>query len=268
MPSALYACQVMHQRFGEVTYRFKYAVMALKIDIDTFESEAAHHRWLSLNRFNLISVRTEDFGARNGQAWREWVNDLLAQYGLPQPPHRVEIVCTPRILGKAFNPLALWYAYDAENRLIAVIGEVSNTFGQWHHYVLTHQTQPGQPLNPDGKRLHTQADKRFHVSPFLGMDSHYEFRLSAPDDHYHVWIKQFEQQQPRLIATQSGVRQCLTDANLLKAFGRFPLHALKVLGLIHWWALKIWLKGGRFHRTPKHLNDIQHSHSEMTLCSN
>ncbi len=264
MPSALYDGQVMHQRFGGVPYRFQYRVLGLKIDIDHFETEARHLRWLSLNRFNLISVNTADFGPRNGQAWREWVNDFLSDYGIHTPPERVELVCIPRVLGMAFNPLAVWYAFNADDRLIAVIGEVSNTFGQWHHYVLTDQ---GQPLDGESQILKTRADKRFHVSPFIGMNSHYEFRLAPPNEHYRLFIKQFEDGQPRLLATQSGQRQPLTDANLFKAFLRFPFHALKVLGLIHWWALKIWLRGGRFHRTPEHLNDIQHSHSEMTLCS-
>lgn len=264
MPSALYDGQVMHQRFGDVPYRFKYRVLGLKIDIDRFEEEVRPLRWLSLNRFNLIQVNTADFGARNGQAWREWINELLKQYAINTPPNRVELVCIPRVLGMAFNPLAVWYAFDANNRLIAIIGEVSNTFGQWHHYVLANQ---GQPLDEQAHTIQSCAEKRFHVSPFIGMNSHYEFRFATPGEHYRLGIKQFEDGAPRLLATQSGKQQPLKDSLLLKAFLRFPFHALKVLGLIHWWALKIWLRGGKFHRTPEHLNDIQHSHSEMTLCS-
>ncbi len=160
MPSALYDGQVMHQRFGDVPYRFKYRVLGLKIDIDRFEEEVRPLRWLSLNRFNLIQVNTADFGARNGQAWREWINELLKQYAINTPPNRVELVCIPRVLGMAFNPLAVWYAFDADNRLIAIIGEVSNTFGQWHHYVLANQ---GHPLD---EQAHTIKAVRKNVFTF------------------------------------------------------------------------------------------------------
>lgn len=261
MASSVYRCQVMHQRLRPFTYRFQYAVLSLKIDIDRFEDEAKGLRFLSLNRFNLLQVNTADFGERSKTNWRSWANALLKHYGLPQPAARIELVCTPRILGMAFNPLAMWYAYDDADQLIGIIGEVSNTFGQWHHYVLT---QNGNPL---GDRLKTQADKTFHVSPFIGMNCDYRFRLSAPSSHFTLHIQQYEDNQPTLIATQSGDEQPLNNTTLLRAFVRFPFHAIKVLGLIHWWALKIWLKGGQFRTTPKSLTSIQHSHSEMVLCS-
>lgn len=260
MPSGIYLGQVMHKRLGAIQYQFRYGVMSLRIDVDTIAEEARSLRWLSLDRFNLYSLHKRDFGARDGRPWRAWADGLLADYGLPERARRIELVCFPRFLGIVFNPLAMWYAYDGDDRLVGIIGEVSNTFGQWHHYVLT---DGGRALD-DG--IHAEAEKVFHVSPFIGMDCHYAFRFSRPGERYRIAIQQSEHGQPRLVATQVGQAVALNDRTLLRAAARHPFNTLKVLAMIHWWALRIWLKGGRFHPTPQALEGVHYSHSEMKLC--
>lgn len=260
MPSGIYLGEVMHQRLGAIEYRFHYGVMSLRVDVDRIADEARSLRWLALNRFNLYSLYDKDYGARDGRPWRAWVDQLLADYGLPGRASRVELVCFPRFLGIVFNPLTMWYAYDADDRLVGIIGEVSNTFGQWHHYVLT---DGGRAL---AERVSAAADKVFHVSPFLGMDCRYAFRFSPPGERYRIAIQQSEDGRPRLVATQVGRAVALSDRNLLQAAAKHPFNTLKVLTMIHWWALRIWLKGGRFHPTPKALEGVQYSHSEMKLC--
>lgn len=260
MSSAIYIGQVMHERFAPVAYHFRYGVMSLKVDIDTIEAEAKSTSGLSLNRFNFYSVNFKDYGARDGQPWRIWADNLLAEYGLPEPAARIELICFPRFLGITFNPLAMWYAYNAQDEMIGIIGEVSNTFGQWHHYVLC---QNGEPLN---NTLRTQAEKVFHVSPFIGMDCRYEFRFVKPGNTYQVGIYQQENQQPILNAIQVGKVKPLTAKNLYLAALKHPFNTLKIIWLIHWWALKIFIKGGKFHKTPSALAKVNHSHSEMKLC--
>ncbi|MBD3754500.1 MAG: DUF1365 domain-containing protein [Gammaproteobacteria bacterium] len=261
MPSGLYGCEVMHARFGEVSYRFNYKVVSICVDIDRVAEEVASVRGLSLNRFNLLSLYFKDYGARDGRPWRPWADALLAEYGLPEAAARIELVCLPRFFGWTFNPLAMWYAYDAAGALVGIIAEVSNTFGQWHHYVLV---EGGRPLAVTSSgQVKAAADKVFHVSPFLGMECRYRFRFSAPAEDYRLAIHESENGEPRLLATQSGKWQALIGANVFKAALRHPFNSFKVIALIHWWALKIWLKGGRFHRTPASLRAVRYSHKEM-----
>lgn len=263
MSSNLYVGQVMHERMQPVAYHFKYATTSIKVDIDQIQQESDKLRWLSFNKFNLVSLNERDHGARDGTPWREWINGFLAQYNLARPA-RVELVCYPRILGYSFNPLAMWYAYNTQNQLIAVIAEVSNTFGQWHHYLL--KLDPQDSDAADSSQIKAQADKVFHVSPFIDMQARYHFRLRPPTDQVYTYIRETRDDQAFFFASQAGTYRPLTDTNLLKLAGIAPLRMLKVIGLIHWWALKIWLKGGKFHRTPKHLKSVQYSHSEMFLC--
>lgn len=258
--SCLYFGQVMHQRFLPMEYHFTYGVMSIKVDVDQIAAEVKAVKGLSLNRFNLMSLHFKDYGARDGRAWRPWLEALLQNYGVMQPPAKIELVCFPRFLGKVFNPLAMWYAYDDNQALIAVVGEVSNTFGHWHHYVLTNQ---GLPLE---SKLRAKAQKVFHVSPFIGMDCEYRFRLQAPQKKYQLGIYQYENQQKILVATQSAKAQRLNTKNLLQGALKYPFNTLKVLSMIHWWALKIWLKGGRFHKTPEQQRIQPYGHTEMTKC--
>jgi DUF1365 family protein len=259
MSSCLYFGQVMHEREQPVAYKFVYDTVSIKVDIDQIEQETKQNPLLSLNRFNWVSLRFKDHGPRDGTPWRTWVDGFLADYGIARPA-RVELLCYPRILGYSFNPLAVWYAYDAQNRVMAVIAEVSNTFGQWHHYIL----KPKDGLAPTS--IKAEADKVFHVSPFIDMQARYHFRLKRPGDQVFTYIKETRDGKPFFYASQSGRQQPLNISTLLKLLGFAPWRALKVISLIHWWALKIWLKGGQFHRTPKHLESVNYSHSEMKLC--
>ena len=43
-------------------------------------------------------------------------------------------------------------------------------------------------------------------------------------------------------------RRPLTDRTLLTMLVRHPLVTQKTIGLIHWHALRLWLRGARFHR--------------------
>jgi len=260
MASQIYMGQIMHQRFRPMQYKFQYQIFSLKVDVDRIEEESNSVLWLGVNRFNLFSLHEKDYGARSDKGWRTWFEELITSYGATQKPAKIELVCMPRYLGFTFNPLAMWYAYNSRDELIAVVAEVSNTFGQWHHYVLVDH---GKPLQD---KISATVDKAFHVSPFMNMNCQYRFKLVRPDERYRIGIYETENHKPLLNAIQVGKAVQLTSANLFKSALKLPFNTLKVVLMIHWWALKIWVKGGTFHRTPKHLEKTNYSHTEMTLC--
>jgi hypothetical protein len=235
----LYPGHVMHMRLRPFGHRFRYRVFALLLDIDRLEETLKPLRLLRLDRFGLMAFCRRDHGPRDGSALRPWVEGLLAQAGEPRPA-RVRLLSFPRILGYAFNPLSVYYCEDAEGRLRSVIYEVKNTFGDQHPYVL-----PAEP-GPDGAVRHGQS-KDFFVSPFIGMDQTYAFTLRPPGARLSLKIRQGDAAGPWLIATQNGARRPLTDEGLLRQWLSHPLMSLKVIVAIHWQALRLWLKGARFH---------------------
>jgi DUF1365 family protein len=67
-----------------------------------------------------------------------------------------------------------------------------------------------------------------------------------------VLIRQFDEDgRLKLVATQTGSGEPLTDAALWRAFRAMPVMTYKVMFAIHWQALKIWLGGARFVPKPE-----------------
>ncbi len=109
-----------------------------------------------------------------------------------------------------FNPLSVYFCEDADGRLESVIYEVKNTMGDQHAYVLS------ATADPDGTVRHDHR-KGFFVSPLIPMQQTYSFTLRQPGDRLALKIRQRDRQDgPWLIATQTGRRRPLTDAELLR----------------------------------------------------
>lgn len=226
-------------RLRPFAHKFTYRVFTSLLDVDDLEGAA--RRVFSVDRFNLFSFHRRDHGPRDGGDLRPWVEAEAARAGIPQPA-RIMLLSIPRFLGFAFNPLSVYFLYDEADRPTGVIHEVKNTFGDQVAYAL-----PARP-DADGAIRQTQAKEMF-VSPFIGMDQTYRFTIRAPDERLALRIKQGAPGEgDTLIATQTGLRAPLTDRALIGLSFTHPLAALKIVGAIHWQALRLWLKGARFHR--------------------
>lgn len=250
--SALYKGTVMHARLKPMGHRFQYSVYTLLLDLDNL-SIAVKSPIFSHNRFNLLSFYDKDHGSRDGLSLRTHVDSLLLKAGATRP-HAVKLLCYPRILGWVFNPLSVYYCYDALGTLTAIIYEVRNTFGETHTYVAP--IQEGELR--DGL-VRQERDKRFYVSPFIKMKMRYRFRLNQPDERLTLRILECDTEGPLLSATFSGDRFPLTSGMLLRAFFQVPFQTLKIVGGIHWEALKLWKKGAKFHRRPKRPKPVSYS---------
>jgi DUF1365 family protein len=242
--ASLYTGTVMHHRMKPVTHRFSYRVFSLLVDLDRLQE--LHHASpvFSVGGWNLLSFREQDHGARDGSPLRAHVDDMLARAGCSIPGGRVLLLCYPRILGFVFNPLSIYYCYDADGEMAALVYEVRNTFGESHSYVA-----PLRALAPHG-RIRQQRDKLFYVSPFLDMTMRYRFRLLPPGERLTVRILETDETGPILAATFSGHRSAVTTRNLLSAFFRIPVLTFKIVAAIHWEAMRLYVKGLRPRRRP------------------
>lgn len=244
MDASLYAGRVMHQRWQPKAYRFVYRVFSLLLDIDRLDVLAGRLRLFSVGRFNLLSFYPGDHGPRDGSSLRAWAEQLLAARGIRLGGGRIRLLCFPRVLGHGFNPLSVWYCEHADGELRAIICEVRNTFGEKHHYI----------LDNGGRSLDLaqtwEAQKRLHVSPFLPLELDYRFQLTVPGEQLRVLIDEYAGTQRILAATLLLRRRPLNDAALLGQCLAIPFLTLKVIAMIHWQAVKLWLRGFRFHPKP------------------
>jgi len=243
-PACVYSAEVMHQRFTTAQYRFRYRIFSVLLDIDRIERDVESTRLFSLNRFNLLSFHAADHLPPGETNLRAWAERVLAAGDIDGTRLKIRLLCFPRLLGWVFNPLSLWYCEKPDGRPAAVIAEVRNTFGERHCYLLKPQAEG------EGWPLRQRHAKDFHVSPFIGMQAEYDFRLSRPAERLGVLIREYEGDRLMLVASQTGSRRPFTDGQLIAQVLRVPLQTLKVLAAIHWQALKIWVQGARFHRKP------------------
>jgi DUF1365 family protein len=239
--SCLYRGQVMHHRLDPVGHRFTYDVVSLLIDLD--ELPRLGLKLLSHNRRNLFSVQDSDLG--DGESPRRWIEAELARHSIFIPGGAVRVHLFPRFLGMGFTPLTSWFCHAADGTLSAVLYEVHNTFGERHAYLVRTEGDERQTLR------HSAA-KCFHVSPLLGLGGDYAFALRPPSDIFAISIRETDRAtgKPILIASHVAKRVALTDSALIRAAIAYPLLPLKILGGIHWEALRIWMKGASFHSKP------------------
>lgn len=236
--ATLYAGQVMHARMKPVAHRFTYRVMNLLIDLDRLDEADTQSRLFGVNRAALYSFHEKDHGERDGTPLRAYAQRCAAEHGIDLTGGRVRLLCYPRLLGYAFNPLSVYFCDDAAGRLALLIYEVRNTFGELHSYVLP--VREGE-MSVAGVRQ-SQA-KSFYVSPFIEMPMRYQFRITPPEASVKLRILETDAEGPLLAATFFGECRALTSAALLRACAAFPLLTFKIIAAIHWEALRLWLKG-------------------------
>ena len=234
--NAIYSGCVAHNRPGR--HRLCYRVFMLALDLD--ELSSLRLRLLAHNRMSLFSIFDRDHGARVASPIKPQVEAKLREAGIPWRGGRVVLLTMPRLFNYVFNPLSVYFCWDPDGRLAALVHEVSNTFGERHFYVLA----PARSV--DGEITQACA-KRFFVSPFLEGGLAYEFRVTPPGGAKAVIAMTLRRgREIAFTASFSGERHDLSDANLLCAWAGDPLMTFKVIAGIHWEALLLLLKGVRY----------------------
>lgn len=246
--SALYVGETWHRRHRPVEHFLRYRLFMTLIDLDERDAVNAAQRVLGYDRRGPLSFRERDHGDGSTTPLRAQIEGHLAAAGLPAGGP-IRVLCMPRVLGQVFNPLTVYFCYrpDDPERLGAILYEVNNTFGQRHSYLLTAEPEEG------GAVAHA-CDKQFYVSPFMDMGLTYRFRVRPPsperDSPLSIHIEVDQGDERILTAAFNARREPLTDAALTAALFRHPLLMAKVVGAIHWEALKLWIKGMKLRPRP------------------
>lgn len=238
--TSLYRGEVVHRRLTPVRHELRYRVFNLFADVDQLEDTAARLRLFSYNRLNVFSVMDRNHGPGDGTPIREHVWKLVHGAEGGENVKRVFMFCYPSVLGYVFNPLTIYYGFDAEDRLRLMIYEVNNTFGGRHSYVV-----------PVGADFAQTAPKHFFVSPFNAVEGNYSFHFTCPGEKMALGVALSIAEKPVLNAYVSGTRASLTDRALLRSFLGVPFLTFKVIGAIHLQALRLWWKGLKLKRRPQ-----------------
>ena len=243
--SAIYRGIVRHRRHGLSKRAFAYRLWFAYLDLDELDAACAG-RWLwSHERPNVVSIRRADFLGPRSLPLRDAVLARVRTELGRTPMGPVRMLTVPRCLGIAFNPVTFYYCFAADGvALDAVVAEITNTpWRERHAYVLDARGSPGT--------VRARFAKRFHVSPFLGMDQTYEWFLSPPGARLAVHMKNRADGQVVHDATLALRREPWTAGALARALLRHPFLTGKFLAAIYWQALRLWLRRTRFHPHPR-----------------
>lgn len=239
--SALYPGRVTHARLRPRRHRLSYRLYTMLFDLDELPALAASLRLFGHNRFNLLSFHDRDHGDGSPTPLRSQIEARLSGAGIAAGG-AIRVLCYPRVLGTAFNPLSTFFCHRKDGSLAAILYEVNNTFGQRHSYLI--------PVETAVLPVRQSCAKAFYVSPFMAMDMTYDFTVHPPGEEVVVTVRASDAEGTVITASFAGTRRALSDGALLATFLRYPLLTLKVLGGIHWEALKLLAKGLRLRPRP------------------
>ena len=239
LASGIYAGRVSHARVKPRKHRLAYRIFMLLIDLDELP-KLARLKTFGVGRFNLFGFDPGRFGDGSARPLKAQVEGLLAEAGIAHGG-AVRMLAMPQILGRAFNPLTVYFCHRPDGALSAILYEVNNTFGQRHSYLIP---APNAALVKQG------CAKQFYVSPFMDMDLSYAFRILRPEERVLVAVDTSDAEGLVLAASFSGERRPLSDGQLLKAWLTHPWMTLGVFAAIHVEGLKIWLKGEKIRTRP------------------
>ena len=249
MTSSIYNGSVIHKRFKPKTHFFKYNVFSLLIDLSELDYLNKTVKLFSFNKFNIISFYEKDHGSRDGSSLITWVKKNLDDNNISSKNIKIKLLCYPRIFGYVFNPLSVFYIYNSKEKIISILYEVKNTFGEQHTYIFK--------IEDDKNLYQHNCLKKFHVSPFIEMNCSYFFRILKPGKKISVIIDQYQANEKILYASQDGKRVDFSTKELIKSYLKHPLMTFKIISAIHFEAFKLWAKGIKFiKKTFKIKNNI------------
>lgn len=218
----------------------------VSVDVDRLDEAGRSARLFSIDGANVLSLHRKSaaLGSSDGNL-RGWAEAQLRSAGMKQPIQSLQLLTFPKVLGSGFAPISLWIAHGGDDRLVGVIYEVHNTFGEAHAYVFP----AGGDLAPHN------AEKAFHVSPFMDVAGRYRFRLSLVKGALSLVVENIIDGACAHSARLALRARPLTDAAIGKLLVRMPFSGFGVIVAIHWQALKLWLKGAKYRSKPEQRAD-------------
>jgi len=254
---------------GAVRHEFRYPLFMAYLDLDELPG-CFDGRWLwSARRPALAWFRRCDYLGDPSVPLIDAVCELVAERTGVRPRGPIRLLTHLRYFGKCFNPVSFYYCFDITGeQVVAVVADVTNTpWGERHAYVMAVQDSADRGTV---RLMRAQLEKQLHVSPLMGMDHSYDWRLTEPGEQLLVHIESHRTDElhraserrstneplpadsPSVFdATLSLHRRELTPSALRGALLRYPFLTARILARIYTHALRLKLRGARYFPHPK-----------------
>ncbi len=242
--SCLYECHVMHHRLLPKRHQFGYHSFWFYLDLEELPHLEGRFRGFGLGPGSIYRFCESDhldFGPEAPQRLVERVRWWLGTQGAPVPEDsRVFLLTLPRFLGYVFNPVSFFFICDPDGSPLVAIAEVGNTYREQKPYLIPLDGVQGRL---EGSRFRRMVPKHFYVSPFSPLDWSFDFRLRLPGQRLALAVDDLTSDgKASLVTRLTGIRRPLSDIQLARLTLLYPLVSLRVIGLIHWEAFRLWTK--------------------------
>ncbi len=238
---------VSHCRDEPLAHEFHYRIWMLLADVDRLDALAASSALLSVDRFNLLSIRPRAcLPDWPGDTVRARANAAIRMAGHPTWNGPMLLLHQPASWGAGFNPVRFVFCMDESGcRIEYVLGEINNTpWGERHTFVLRAQ-------NP-GRCVEFEFDKAFHVSPFNPMSQRYRWRIEFDDKCIRVGMSLWQHGSTVLRSALYLRTAPVTARALRRAALRYAAQPLVHLLRIYRQAATLWIRRAVFHNHPKY----------------
>ena len=128
---SFYPGRTDHERLTPFRHAFSYRIFPFLLDMDRLDETASALRFFSHNGLNLFSLHDTDHGACDGSDPRIWARKTFADAGVNLNGGALSLLCFPRVLNYAFNPLSVWFGrgpsgeqWDLTQGLAPLLGSV------------------------------------------------------------------------------------------------------------------------------------------------
>jgi uncharacterized protein len=250
MNSCLYEGSVRHRRMGEVKDEFHYPLFMAYLDLSELPW-CFDGTWLwSVRRPALAQFRRSDYLGDPSIPLSHAVRELVKERTGMTVEGPIRLLTHLRYFGKSFNPVSFYYCFDAPgDQVKAVVADVTNTpWGERHAYVMAVDSAADHGTV---KSMQARFAKQLHVSPLMGMDHVYDWRLTEPGKQLLVHIESHRTDGESVFdATLSLERRELTPSALRGALLRYPFLTARILARIYTHALRLKLRGAHYFPHP------------------
>ena len=248
MKSCIYEGNVRHRRFQPRPNMFQYRLFFMYLDLAELPSLFELHPLWSNERINVACFRRRDHFGDPTVPLDQAVADLVEGRSGKRPGGPIRLLTHLRYFGHCFNPASFYYCYDsADTKVETIVVEITNTpWSERHCYVLDAE----QNEHPVAHWRRHQFKKAFHVSPFIDMDIHYDWRFREPGDSLQVHFIDYQGGEKLFDASLGLHRREITRSSLTRVLIRYPMMTGKVVAMIYWQALRLLLKKTPFFTHP------------------